>query len=184
MALRILGRPGRKPSWADLRPRLLDAAGPGASVSDDEGLPWVAWHEGPSIATVQAAAGETPGWEWAAMAPDVEVPLPPPSTTPVIWVRRSYSVRALATGLVRFHAAHGRIFTTADQRGRETFARLVDVDDPARSGYPIVDLMVDLLLDRPDPDPQPPTGSAIDDLAGKLRRLGYDNLWAVAYKEF
>jgi hypothetical protein len=180
----LLPRPGRRESWEALRLRLLAAAGPGATASED-GVSWVAWHEGPSIAMVQEAVGSTPGWQWAAVAPALRASMPPPAepgSTPTIWVRRSFSDRALAVALVRFYGSAGRYFTTADERHREPFARLLDVADPASAArYPIVEAITTLLLERQDPDPVPPTGDAVDDLSDKLRHLGYENLWAIAF---
>src|ERR1051326_6861824 len=76
MALRVL-RPMRKPSWREVRERIgahLDAQGVSWSASDVEartgahGACWIAWHEGPSIATVRNSC-ELPGWTWRAELP-------------------------------------------------------------------------------------------------------------------
>ncbi|MGD9792551.1 MAG: hypothetical protein AB7V43_03625 [Acidimicrobiia bacterium] len=190
----LLGRPRRKLSWDDLAHRLRDV-GPGdLQLFHDDTCTWISWHEGPSIATVQAAVGDTIGWEWRSVAPSTEPSLPPsvtevaaPSGAAVLWVRRSLSVPALATALVRFYGAHSRYFTTGDERWRERFAVICDVDDPAVSGFPIVDEIAARLLDHhhantgaagSDDEPLHP----IDALSNSLRALGYENLWAEAYK--
>ena len=107
-------------------------------------------------------------------------------------MRRSLSVPALATALVRFYGAHGRYFTTGDERWRERFARICDVDDPAVSGFPIVDEIASKLLDHHRTAHGPSSNAAttpsgeerhpIDALSDSLRSLGYENLWAEAYK--
>jgi len=183
MALRI-GGPRRKPSAEDLVARVALAVTdlrPGLEVTS--GLrpsPWIGWHLGPAITSVQSAVGEVSGWSWAAVAPALD-PAEPPAGRDTLWIRRSFSERALATAVVRFYGMHSRYFSTAEERYRADIAAICDVDDPERSGYPIVDAVVDLLLERPDPSPGPATGNVLDDLAAKMRRLGYENLWAVAY---
>jgi hypothetical protein len=193
----LLGKPRRKLSWDDLRARLADVGPPDLTDSGPNAEPggasptWVAWHEGPSIATVQAAVGDTPGWQWRAVAPSPEPSVPPPAESPTVWVRRSLSRPALAVALVRFYGAHGRYFTTADERGREKFALICDVDDPVRSGYPIVDLIADELLAADSARfaasaqgdvASGPRPHDIDELSDLLRDLNYERLWAEAYK--
>ncbi|MGE0877765.1 MAG: hypothetical protein AB7L13_00620 [Acidimicrobiia bacterium] len=186
----LLGRPSRKPTWADLRDRFA-ALSPSLLPPDTEFGPldhpaqpaWVRWHNGPAISSVQAAIGEVPGWQWRAVAPALTPGMPPAAAEPLtLWIRRSFSPRALAVGLVRFYASQNRHFTLDDERGREPFALLLDVDEPEVSGYPIVEGIVDRLLAAPDVDPVDDDIAVIDALSHKLRRLGYDNLWAEAYK--
>lgn len=197
----LLGRPRRKLSWDDLAQRLRAVGPDDLTFFHDETTTWVSWHEGPSIASVQAAVGDTIGWEWRSVAPSTEPSLPPSAaemaqsgaqpagprpTGPVLWVRRSLSVPALATALVRFYGAHGRYFTTADERWRERFALVCDVDDPAVSGYPIVDEITSKLLEHHQAMSGDAAGGGqlhpIDVLSDNLRALGYENLWAEAYK--
>lgn len=181
--MRLLGRPGRKLSWDELRARLAAVLPAGAEVSDDPASTWVRWHEGPSVSAVQQAVGETPGWEWRAVVPDPEPSLPPVSETPTVWVRRSYSPRALMVALVRFYGSEGRYFTLDDERGRARFAALLDEDDPATCGYPIVEDIVEQCFALADPGPLPDGPvPVIDALSGRLRRLGYEKLWAEAFK--
>lgn len=194
MALRI-ALPSRKPSWPDVRGRVavaLERARPGLAVRfGEEGPHWVAWHEGPSITTVAALVGELTGWQWAAVAPTAEPaepPVGPAGQAQTLWVRRSLSERAIASSLVRFYGARGRYFRTTDAaRYREAFAAICDVDDPSRSGYPIVDAVVDLLLGAGATHSAGHGGGApgdpIDELSARLERLGYDNLWARAYAQ-
>jgi hypothetical protein len=65
----------------------------------------------------------------------------------------------------------------------ETLGRLLDVDDPGTSGYPVVDRMAELLLERGDREAAGPGASRADHLAAALTALGYDALWTVAWKE-
>jgi hypothetical protein len=178
----LLGKPRRKPTWADLGAR-FDSTVPGSQHSTDGDATWVAWHEGPSIATVQEAMGEIPGWEWRAVAPATEPALPPPATGSVIWVRRSFDRATLASAIVRYQAAYNRTFHSGDERGRQRLADLLDHDLPATVHYPIVDLVAKWLLESDAvPATDPPPETELDELSEKLRVLGYDRLWAEAYK--
>jgi hypothetical protein len=140
---------------------------------------WVRWHEGPAIATLMDLVGETPGWEWRSVSPAVEPSEPPVGEAGVLWARRSLSRQALAVALVRFYGAMGRHFTTEDERGRQRFAEICDCDDPAVSRYPIVDHIADALLAAPQADP---SATHIDELSAALRAIGYERLWAAAFK--
>ncbi|MBK9179731.1 MAG: hypothetical protein IPM45_09210 [Acidimicrobiales bacterium] len=191
MAVRWLARPARKPSPDEVRARLGAVVADsfpdrGLVVGDDPETVWLAWRDGPAPSIVRDAVGDLSGWAWLAVAPDVEAPPAGAGRPNVVWARRSYSERALATAVVRFHASRGRHATMADERDRELVAALLDEDDPAVSGYPIVDAIVDRLLEAPDPDPDPaPAGGpgAIERLSARLRYLGYDNLWGQAYQQ-
>ena len=154
--------------------------GAGVAIGDDP--PSLAWHDGPAVATVQAAVGELPGWVWTrdrSYGPPGEAP---PTKAATLEVRRSFSDGALAVALVRFYGAKGRHFTTADAAGADDFDALLDVDDPARSGYPIVDAVADLLLAAEEVE-LPPGAPRIDALSARLRAVGYEKLWAVAYRQ-
>ncbi|MCU1343893.1 MAG: hypothetical protein JWL70_159 [Acidimicrobiia bacterium] len=180
----LLGKPRRKPLWADLGPRFIAAVPTAQCSSGDSDSTWVAWHEGPSIATVQAAVGEVPGWEWRAVAPAADPALPPPSTGSVIWVRRSFDHTTLASAIVRYQAAYNRAFNSGDERGRQRLADLLDHDLPSPQRDPIVELVAQWLLEFDDPQPPvEPPATELDGLAEKLRHLGYDRLWAEAYKQ-
>ena len=178
----LLGKPRRKPTWDDLCNRFAEAV-PGSHHSTDKDLTWLAWHEGPSIATVQAAVGETPGWEWRAVAPATEPAMPPPGAASTIWVRRSFDRETLAAAIVRYQGAYGRPFNSGNERGRQRLADLLDHDLPASQHYPIVELVAQWLLESDDTAPTDEAlATELDELAEKLRRLGYDRLWAEAYK--
>jgi hypothetical protein len=174
----LLGRPRRKLGWGDLSAHIASVGPADLTASTDEPC-WVRWHEGPAIATVVALVGDTPGWEWRAVSPAIEPSEPPPGDGGVIWVRRSLSRQALAVALVRFYGAMGRHFTTDDERGRQRFAEICDHDDPALSGYPIVDHVAAALLRSPQTDP---AMSHIDELSAALKSIGYERLWSEAFK--
>jgi hypothetical protein len=177
----LLVKPRRKPNWSQVTERLRAIGPADLTCSDDLDPRWVHWHEGPSIATVQAAAGELLGWEWRAVAPAVTPSQPPETGASTLWVRRSLSIPALAVAVVRFYGARGRYFTVADERGHQGFAEICDTDDPARSGYPIVDAIAAMLVEAVDPA-RLPVGGEIDALSARLRELGYERLWAAAYR--
>ena len=174
-------RPKAAP-WEEVRPQVAEAVGRlGAAIAVGDDPPSLAWHDGPAVATVREAVGELAGWAWTrerSFGPSGEAP---PTKAPTLEVRRTFSERALAVALVRFYGARGRYFTTADAAGADAFDALLDVDDPARSGYPIVDAVTDLLL-AADAVAAAPGTDRIDALSARLRAAGYENLWAVAYR--
>jgi hypothetical protein len=176
-AVTLLGKPRRKATWDDLQSRFA-AVVPGASFGAGT---WVAWRDGPSIATVQARVGDTPGWEWRAVSPSTEAAMPPETDAPTLWMRRSISEGALARGLVRFYAAHNRYFTTDQDRYWQRFADICDEDEPPPVTYPIVEHITAELLATPDPGGEL-LGDPIDRLSARLRSLGYERLWASAYR--
>jgi hypothetical protein len=169
----LLGRPRRKLTWTDLTARLGEVGPTDLVTSPEPG--WVAWHDGPGVSTVLGRLGETVGWEWA-VAPTDAVPGSVPTESGIVFVHRSLSPPALAVALVRFYGAHGRYFSSTDERGREQFARICDADDPQRSGYAIVDAIADAVLAAHDAEP------SLDELSATMRRLGYEALWADAFK--
>jgi hypothetical protein len=177
----LLGRPRRKLPWTELRERFLVVL-PDAKCSDEPA--WVAWHEGPSIASVQEAMGELPGWQWKAVRPGLSVPLPPGDEGSILWMRRSLGTASLGRAVVRFYAAHNRYFTTDQDRYWQRFADICDHDVPAPISYPIIEHITEALLTLPDPDPSADDASAdeIDRLSARLRRHGYERLWAEAFK--
>ena len=151
-------------------------------VVADDGRPIVvSWHGGPAPSAVFDAIGELPGWDVVAPPPGVE---PPEATATTLVLRRHLSERALAVGVVRFQASAGRPWSSLATRDHDRFAAILDADHPAteRSGYPVVDAIVDLLLSEPAPPTAPrelPTEA--DALAWRLEAAGYDRLWAVAW---
>lgn len=127
----------------------------------------VRWQDGPSTAAVRVAAGEVPGWSWEG------------SGDRRLRAERSYSDAAIARALVRFYGSQGRHYDPDDERRREAFVTLLDVDDPGRSGYPVVDAIADLLLLEADRSAEP-GDDRVRTLSDRLRDAGYERLWAVA----
>ena len=85
--------------------------------------------------------------------------------------------------VVRFAGSNPRPYESSSPKAVETLGRLLDGDDPATSGYPVVDRMAQLLLERGDRQAGGPDASRADHLAAALTALGYDALWAIAWKE-
>lgn len=170
------------PEWVDVRTRLVAAAEryPAVTFSiagpDDE--PAVSWTDGPAGETFVDAVGDLPGWTLVAGDPGGDVAV----DGPVLFVRRDLSDEAIAVAVVRFYAAQGRHWSAAEgPAGRDAWRALTAVDEPARSGYPIPDLVARLLLDTPDPDGMSGGGTRAEVLAAKLAAIGYEKLWAVAF---
>ena len=183
---RLLRIGGAKRPWPEVRAAIEAATAsrfPAAAVTvDDE--PSVRWHDGPAEASVAEAVGELPGWRFAvalagpdgAGAPDGDDRRSP------IWLRRTFSDEALAVAVVRFQASGVRPFDSTREGAEARLRDLLDVDDPATSGYPLTDTMAALLLaDPPAPDDDSPTRA--DAWSRRLTELGYDRLWNRAYAE-
>jgi hypothetical protein len=178
-------RIGTRRPWAELRVELADALArelPGAPIEvHDE--PSIAWHDGPAEATVAAAVGVVPGWR-LVMA--LSHPLDPDGghddRRSPIWLRRTFSDEALALAVVRYQASTVRPYDS-ERPGAELKLRdVLDVDDPASSGFALADAMAALLLAAPpDPDDDQPTRA--DAWSRRLTELGYDRLWNQAYAE-
>jgi hypothetical protein len=167
-----------KPSWADRRDdidRLLETAFPATpfAVSAADEAPRIAWSDGPAEGTVSTALGDAVGWVVRSAALGAE-PAPGSST---LWLQRTLSVRALAVGVVRFQASGVRPYDGADAKARERLWAILEEDDPATSRYPLTDAMAEMLLAEVGASAQP----TADELAVKLRELGYDSLWARAW---
>jgi hypothetical protein len=167
----------------DLRRRLqaaLDERWPDASfeVGLDEGNPVIAWHDGPAPSAVTEVVGGLVNWEVRGVRTAPERP-----GAPAVLLDRSLSDAALAVAVVRFAGSHPRPYDSSRPAAVEDLGGLLDVDDPARSGYPVVDRMAELLLERRPSDVADPDASPADHLAAALTALGYDALWAVAWKE-
>ncbi len=167
----------------DLRRRLLAAlaerwADGGFEVRLDDGTPVVAWHDGPAAGSVAEVVSGLVNWEVRG----VSVP-PERQAAPAVLLDRSLSDAALAVAVVRFAGSNVRPYDSATPKAVETLGRLLDEDDPATSGYPVVDRMAELLLERGDPAAGGPDASRADHLAAALTALGYDALWRVAWTE-
>ncbi|MBL8775697.1 MAG: hypothetical protein JNK12_07195 [Acidimicrobiales bacterium] len=183
---RLLRIGGAKRPWPEVRAAIEAATSrrfPAADVTvDDE--PSIRWHDGPAEASVAEAVGELPGWRFAvALAgPDgAGAPAGDDRRSP-IWLRRTFSDEALAVAVVRFQASAVRPFDSTREGAEARLRDLLDVDDPATSGYPLTDTMAALLLaDPPAPDDVSPTRA--DAWSRRLTELGYDRLWNRAYAE-
>ena len=144
----------------------------------DEGTPVVAWHDGPAATSVAAVVAELVNWEVRGVAVPPERP-----GAPAVLLDRTLSDGALAVAVVRFAGSNVRPYSSEDPRAVERLGLLLDEDDPARSGYPVVDRMAELLLERGDREAAGTGASRADHLAAALTAVGYDALWAVAWKE-
>ena len=167
----------------DLRRQLAAALAdrwPGApfEVRLDDGTPVVAWHDGPAAGSVAEVVAGLVNWEVRGVAVPPERP-----GAPAVLLDRSLSDAALAVAVVRFAGSNVRPYDSANPKAVETLGRLLDEDEPATSGYPVVDRMAQLLLERGDPAAGGPDASRADHLAAALTALGYDALWAIAWKE-
>jgi hypothetical protein len=171
VTIRFLGRRGAPLPLDEVVARLHEA---GLDPVVDGGVPIVAWVDGPAVATVAARVGDVTGWQWGR---DIGENVGENIAENIIVARRSFSVRSVATALVRFYGSEGRHYSSEDERRRPIFDALLEIDDPARSGYPIVDAVVELLLAQPDL----PTEPDVDALSAALRAARYERLWEQAY---
>jgi hypothetical protein len=144
----------------------------------DGSTPVVAWHDGPAPSSVTDVVAGLVNWEVRGVAVPPERP-----GAPAVLLDRTLSDAALAVAVVRFAGSNPRPYDSATPRAVETLGRLLDVDDPGTSGYPVVDRMAELLLERADREAAGPGASRADHLAAALTALGYDALWTVAWKE-
>jgi len=155
-----------------------DLPGTAFTVDDERS---VTWHDGPAEATVAGVVGELPGWRLvvALEATDAAAVAAEDRRQP-LWLRRTFSDEALAVAVIRFQASSVRPYDSAREGAEAVLRDLLDVDDPARSGYPLTDAMADLLLADPPPaDDGSPTRA--DAWSRRLTDLGYDRLWNQAY---
>lgn len=171
---------------AALRERLLGTlatALPDAAIEVElapESSVVLRWLDGPAAATVaEIVAGEV-NWEVRTAAA-----LPAKPGAPAVLLARRFSPLALAVAVVRHQASNVRPYDSTSPASLEKLTALLEVDDPARSGYPVPDVMAALLLAAPDPpglDEQlAADASPADRLARKLGALGYDRLWHEAW---
>ena len=144
----------------------------------EDGTPGVCWHDGPApTAVTEVVAGLV---NWGVRG--VGVP-PERAGAPAVLLDRRLSDAALAVAVVRFAGSNPRPYDSSTPKAVETLGRLLDEDDPSTSGYPVVDRMAELLLERGDREAGGAGASRADHLAAALTALGYDALWAVAWKE-
>lgn len=161
-------------------------AGAGLVVHDEAPAPVVlAWAGGPSPSAmadaIGEAVGELSGWEVQLVLPGQATP---PASGPLhLVLRRDLDDAALAVAVVRFQGSRGRPFHSEAERDRAPMHDLLDADDPARSGYPVVDAMAALLLAEPEPAGEAPRAlpTPLDRMAWRLEAAGYDRLWATAW---
>lgn len=138
----------------------------------------VSWHDGPAAGSVADVVGTVVNW-------DVRTPAAPPERagTPSVVLERTFSDRALAVAVARFAGANVAPYRSDDARAVGRLSALLEVDDPAVSGYPVPDAVAGLLLEAPRPPmldvPADPTRA--DVLAATLAALGYERLWEVAW---
>lgn len=144
-------------------------------VVDGSHAPALRWCDGPAPSAVASVVGTIVNWQVVAVDATQA-----PSRGPVVLLDRYYSAAALAVAVVRFRGSHVRPYSSADPGAVEGLAELLDIDDPGRSGYPVVDTMAALLVDAPEP-PEVEHLAGADRLSAKLSALGYDSLWSVAW---
>lgn len=138
------------------------------------------WHDGPAAATVADVVAGVVNWEVRTEgAPAAK------EGAPAVVLSRALSDRAVAVAVVRFRASNVRPYDSTSPKAAAGLTALLEVDDPARSGYPVPDAMADLLLAAPEPadldERCGPDPSRADRLAAKLEALGYDRLWHTAW---
>lgn len=150
------------------------------AVRPDEGAPVVAWLDGPSSGRVADVIASIVNWEVRSRG----LPAARPGD-PAVVLDRSFSPAALAVAVIRHQASHVRPYASDDAGAVAGLSALLEVDDPGVSGYPVVDAMAALLLAAPDPEGLPAADDATpaERMAAKLTALGYDALWAVAWKD-
>lgn len=183
------------PGWRDLADQLaamfpaadLVVGGDSGDGSGGEAV-LVGWRDGPSRRAVEAVVTGCPGY---VLASEPAPRLGRRKGTRVA-LERTFSEAALAVAVVRFAAAHPRPYDGRVPDHRADLADLLEHDDPASSGYPVVDAVARLLLAEPDPPPAdppedaeeaPPLDEDADRLSRRLRHAGYDRLWAIAWSD-
>ena len=151
----------------------IDVAAAGGDVA-------LSWEDGPAAGTVADVVAGVVNWE-------VRTPAAAPTKAgaPSVVLDRRFSDRALAVAVVRYQASHVRPYHSSGEGAVAGLVALLEVEDPARSGYPVPDTMAELLLEADDPDDLDARSgsdpSPADRLAAKLTALGYDRLWEVAW---
>lgn len=162
---------------AEAAERLAAVVGDGVSVSVEGGDVVLAWEDGPSASTVAGRVADVVNWEVRGRAQ------PPERPGPAVLVARTFTPAALAVAVVRFQGSSVRPYDSCDPAAVAKLSGLLDIDEPARCGYPVVDAMAALLLEAPGPPGLvvPDDASPADRLSAKLRALGYDSLWNRAW---
>ena len=152
----------------------------GIGVRLDDGVPVVVWCDGPSGSRVADVIGSVVNWEVRSRGLRAGRP-----GAPAVLLDRSFSAPALAVAVIRHQASHVRPFASTDEGAVASLTALLETDDPGQSGYPVVDAMARLLLEAPEPDglALPEDATPADRMAAKLTALGYDAIWAVAWKD-
>ena len=147
---------------------------------DDSGAVVARWDDGPAAGTVADVVAGVVNWEVRTTGAPAGK-----EGAPAVVLARALSDRALAVAVVRYRASSVRPYDSGSDKAVAALTELLEVDDPARSGYPVPDAMADLLLAAPDPegldDRARPDPSRADRLAAKLELLGYDRLWHTAW---
>lgn len=138
------------------------------------------WTDGPAAGTVADVVATVVNWEVRTVgAPAAR------AGAPAVLLDRSFSPDAVAVAVIRYQASNVRPYDSTSERAAAGLTALLEVDEPARSGYPVPDAMAALLLAAPDPDDLDeragPDASGADRLAAKLVALGYDRLWHEAW---
>jgi hypothetical protein len=161
---------------AEAAARIAGVLGDGFAATVEEHGVVLAWRDGPAASTVAATVLPIVNWEVRTRAQ------PPERPGPAVLVARTFSAEALAVAVVRYRGSSVRPYDSSDPAAVAKLSGLLEVDDPGRSGYPVVDAMAALLLDAPDPGVDLPLdASPADRLAAKLTALGYDALWNRAW---
>jgi hypothetical protein len=171
-------RPARKPDWPALRATVVAVLGerwPAVAfeVAAADAPPSIAWEDGPAEGSVAGALGEVPGWrcESTTLGPDPDAP----RGLTALRLDRRLSTAALAVGVVRFQASHARPYDATRPDAVADLWAILEEDDPADCPYPIPAAMARELLAGWD---GPADAGA---LAARLRELGYDRLWNLAW---
>lgn len=138
------------------------------------------WADGPSAATVADLVASVVNWDVRTVGAQAAK-----AGAPAVLLDRRFSPEAVAVAVIRYQASNVRPYDSSSERAVAGLTALLEVDDPARSGYPVPDAMAALLLAAPDPDDLDERAgqdaSRADRLAAKLGALGYDRLWHEAW---
>ncbi len=157
------------------------------SVFPDDPSGAVCWNDGIGISTFLNLLGPPVGWRIdlknCILSPNPQGDL---NSTNVLNVTRGFSRRALANGLARFHATASRPYDTSD-RSRRLMLDILDSDDLVGGRYSLSDLIgSELMAESEDPeeyslDPEI-LSTWLADLNEHLANVGYESLWAKAYR--
>lgn len=161
----------------------LDAALPGSGIEAAVGTGAevvLSWEDGPSATAVADVVAGVANWEVRSIAAPAAK-----HGAPAVLLARRFSPLALAVAVVRYQASNVRPYDSTSATALERLTALLEVGDPARSGYPVPDAMAALLLAAPDPEGLEERvgddASPADRLAAKLGALGWDRLWHEAW---